>query len=138
MSIQDIIQQLTDTIRTSQATYQVALTVGVIIFLWIVRLIALRIVSKNVSDAESQYRWRKNLTYVIAFIGIFLVGRIWFKGFESVATFLGLLTAGLAIALRNPISDFAGWLFLIWRRPFYIGDRIQIGEGYSCSESYHF
>lgn len=128
MSIQEILQQLTNTIRTSQTTYQLTLTLGVIVFLWIVRFIALRIVNKHITDSESQYRWRKNLTYVVAFVGIFLVGRIWFKGFESFATFLGLMTAGLAIALRNPISDFAGWLFLMWRRPFYIGDRIQIGD----------
>ncbi len=128
MSIQKILQQLGDTISTSQTTYQLTLTLGVIVFLVIVRLFALYLVRHNVQDVSAQYSWRKNLTYIIAFIGVFLVGRIWFKGFESVATFLGLLTAGLAIALRNPISDFAGWLFLLWRRPFYIGDRIQIGD----------
>ena len=118
MSIQDVFSQLTDTIRTSQTSYQLTLTLAVIVFLWVVRLIAVYIVNKNVDDTSSIYRWRKNLTYITAFIGIFVVGRIWFKGFQSVATFLGLLTAGLAIALRNPVSDFAGWMFLMWRRPF--------------------
>src|SRR5690625_7940767 len=47
---------------------------------------------------------------------------------SSLATFLGLLTAGLAIALRDPVSDFAGWMFIIFKKPFELGDRIQIVE----------
>jgi hypothetical protein len=39
-----------------------------------------------------------------------------------------LLSAGLAIALQDPIVNLAGWLFIIWRRPFVVGDRIQIGD----------
>lgn len=44
------------------------------------------------------------------------------------ATFLGLASAGLAIALRDPVINLAGWAFILWRRPFDVGDRIQIGE----------
>jgi small-conductance mechanosensitive channel len=38
-----------------------------------------------------------------------------------------LLSAGIAIALKDPITDIAGWLFILWRKPFEVGDRIQIG-----------
>jgi small-conductance mechanosensitive channel len=34
----------------------------------------------------------------------------------------------VAIALRDPIVNFAGWLFIVWRKPFEVGDRIQIGQ----------
>jgi small-conductance mechanosensitive channel len=44
------------------------------------------------------------------------------------ATFLGLFSAGMAIALKDPVANLAGWGFIIWRRPFELGDRIQIGE----------
>lgn len=59
---------------------------------------------------------------------MFLVGRLWFSGFQSIATYLGLLSAGIAIALKDVVSNFAGWLFIISRRPFSVGDRIQIGN----------
>ncbi|OLC04924.1 MAG: mechanosensitive ion channel protein MscS, partial [Gemmatimonadetes bacterium 13_1_40CM_69_22] len=54
-------------------------------------------------------------------------GRMWIPGVQALATFLGLLSAGLAIALKDPVADLAGWAFIIWRRPFEVGDRIQIG-----------
>ena len=109
-------------------SYKIIGSLVTIIALWLIRFIAIRLVNRNVEDRGAQYRWRKNLTYFSVFLGILIVGRIWFEALGSVATFFGLLSAGLAIALREPVSDLAGWLFIIWRHPFKVGDRIQIGE----------
>ncbi|PAU95335.1 mechanosensitive ion channel protein MscS [Aliifodinibius salipaludis] len=109
-------------------SYQLILTIVAIFVIWLVRLIALRIINKKLPEAKAQYKWRKNMTYVAVFIGFLIVGRIWFEGLQSLATFLGLLSAGLAIALRGPVTDFAGWIFLLWRKPFDVGDRIQVGD----------
>jgi small-conductance mechanosensitive channel len=99
-----------------------------IALLVIARGLAVRLVNRNVPDARSRYHWNKALSYAAAFIGIFLIGRIWFVGFRSVATFLGLAAAGLVITLKEPVMNMAGWAFLLWRRPFVVGDRIQIGQ----------
>lgn len=109
-------------------TYQIAATLLVIFALWIIKIIATRIINRNVDEAKIKYKWRKNLTYVIGFMGLFIIGSIWSEGFKSFSTFLGLLSAGLAIALKDPVSDFAGWIFIFWRKPFDVGDRIQIGD----------
>lgn len=109
-------------------SYQIAATIIVILGLWLIRLIAVRIINKNIDDEKLQYKWRKNLTYVSGFLGLFIIGSIWSDGFKSFSTFLGLLSAGLAIALKDPVSDFAGWAFILWRKPFEVGDRIQIGD----------
>jgi small-conductance mechanosensitive channel len=53
---------------------------------------------------------------------------MWFRGFQSLSTYLGLVSAGLAIALQVPLVNLAGWIFILWRRPFSVGDRIQIGD----------
>lgn len=125
--------QFTENIKTflqssPGITYQLILTLSVFAGLWLVRFLAIRLVNHNLKDTRLQYKWRKNLTYIFAVIGAFLIGRIWFEGLASLATFLGLLSAGLAIALRDPVTDIAGWLFIIWRTPFDIGDRIQIDD----------
>ena len=38
------------------------------------------------------------------------------------------MSAGLAIALKDMLSDLAGWVFILWRKPIEVGNRIQIGE----------
>lgn len=99
-----------------------------IILLWLGRKIVLKIIYKNKKDVRLRYRWRKVSAYVAFGIGLFLVGRLWFEGFQSISTYLGLLSAGLAIALQDPLVNLAGWIFILWRRPFEVGDRIQIGD----------
>ena len=109
-------------------SYQIAATIIVVFALWLIRLIAVRIINRRIDDEKLQYKWRKNLTYVFGFLGLFIIGSIWSDGFKSFSTFLGLLSAGLAIALKDPVSDFAGWAFILWRKPFEVGDRIQLGD----------
>ena len=104
------------------------MTLGIIIVLWILRKVVLGLVHRNTSDHKVRYNWGKGSAYVVYAIGILLITRIWFEGVESLATYFGLVSAGLAIALKDPIVNVAGWLFLIWRRPFEVGDRVQIGE----------
>ncbi|HEX7122510.1 MAG TPA: mechanosensitive ion channel domain-containing protein [Gemmatimonadaceae bacterium] len=96
--------------------------------LWLLYRLTLAIVYRRVTDAWTRYRWRKSVGYTLVAAGIFLLWETWFRGFEAVATFLGLLSAGLAIALKDPVANVAGWAFIVWRRPFEVGHRIQIGS----------
>ncbi|MEX0680701.1 MAG: mechanosensitive ion channel domain-containing protein [Balneolales bacterium] len=101
-------------------------TLLVIFALWLIRLIILRFVYRHSSDPELHYKWRKYLSRVLFFIAFLILARTWFDGFQSIATFLGLLSAGIVIALKDSVADLAGWIFLLWRKPFEIGDRIEI------------
>jgi small-conductance mechanosensitive channel len=65
--------------------------------------------------------------YSIGGIGVILVARLWIQGITGIATYFGLLSAGIAIALQDPLTNLAGWLFILIRRPFRVGDRIQVG-----------
>jgi small-conductance mechanosensitive channel len=99
-----------------------------IIIIWILRRLIVKIVIDKIEDVTLRYRWKKYLTYIFVIIGIIIIFPIWFGNFTSVGTFLGLLSAGLAIAFKDPIVNLAGWLFVMIRKPFIVGDRIQIGN----------
>jgi small-conductance mechanosensitive channel len=45
----------------------------------------------------------------------------------AVATFAGLITAGVAVALQNVIVSMVGYFFLIGRFGIRVGDRVQVG-----------
>ncbi|MAZ60591.1 MAG: mechanosensitive ion channel protein MscS [Candidatus Marinimicrobia bacterium] len=94
----------------------------------ILRKLFLKILFRNTSNALVRYRWQKISSYVINVLALIIIGQIWFKGFESVATYLGLLSAGIAIALKDPLINLTGWAFILSRAPFVVGDRVQIGE----------
>jgi small-conductance mechanosensitive channel len=103
-------------------------SLAIILTLWLGRTLVVRMVWKRTESVQLRYRWQKVSAYVTVTLGILLVGRIWFAGIQPLATFLGLVTAGLAIALQDIVKSFAGWAFILWRRPFALGDRIQIGS----------
>ena len=107
---------------------KIFVTLVVVLLIWLIRNIILRIAFQWAKDVKDRYQWRKISTYVGVFLGILIIGRTWFEAFQSVATFLGLLSAGLAIALKDPLVNLAGWVFILWRHPLEVGDRIQMGE----------
>ena len=127
--IQDIIETIASSIGTSTAFVEKVLwTLLLILLLWTVRKVVDQLVYRRVEDQKARYSWNRGARYVVYVIGIILVGRIWFEGIASLATYLGLLSAGLAVALKDPIANMAGWLFILWRSPFEVGDRIEIGD----------
>lgn len=79
-------------------------------------------------DPNEQYYYRKTNKYIFLFIAFGVLINIWFQEVNSLATYLGLLSAGLAFALADVLGNMAGWLFIITRQPFQVGERIQIGQ----------
>lgn len=99
-----------------------------ILSLLILRRIILLFVNRRTKDVRIRYRWRKTTTYINFGLIVFIVGSVWFSGLRSLSVYLGLVSAGIAIALQTPLVNLAGWFFILWRRPFQVGDRIEIGN----------
>lgn len=91
------------------------------------RRVLLTVLDRRLEDGALVYRWSKASAYVAFVIGLLVIVQVWFTAIRSLGTFLGLVSAGLAIALKDLITDIAGWVFILWRKPFELGDRIQLG-----------
>jgi len=104
------------------------LSLAILLAAWLIRRLVMRAVESRVDDVRIRYQWRKRVTYVVVVVAALAVVRVWFAGLDSLATYLGLLSAGLAIALRDLVADLAAWIFIMWRKPFVVGDRIAIGD----------
>jgi len=114
---------------SSETQIKIISSLLIILVLWALRLLAYRVINRRfMQDTQALYSWRKAADYTAVTLGLLLVGRFWLDGMQSLATYLGLLSAGLAIALQDLIVNLAGWLFIYWRRPFKVGDRIEIGD----------
>jgi small-conductance mechanosensitive channel len=101
---------------------------AVLLFLWLFKYLVGWVARRRVTDTARLYHWRRITSYTCTLVALFLIGRIWIRGIDSIATFLGLFSAGLAIALHDSIANLAGWVFIVARQPFKVGDRVQIGD----------
>ena len=127
--MEQIVQFIHDRFGLSpDAQGKILATIIILIGLGIIRLIILKVVWRQTSDVRRRYAWKTALSYIIPFVGILLIIAVWFKAFSQLGAFLGLLSAGIAIALKDPLTNMAGWFFIIIRKPFSPGDRIQIGD----------
>jgi small-conductance mechanosensitive channel len=86
-----------------------------------------RVTGHAVVDGQNRYQVIKVASYTFGFVGVAVVIKIWLAGITGLATYFGLLSAGIAVSLQDPIINLAGWIFIVARRPFEVGDRIQIG-----------
>ena len=100
----------------------------ILLVLGAIRFSILRIVWRFTEDPKSRYTWRRSVSFIVGFLTVILIGSVWIKAIGQFGTFLGLLTAGLAIALKDMLTNIAGWIFILARKPFSLGDRIQIGD----------
>ncbi|MBO9203925.1 MULTISPECIES: mechanosensitive ion channel family protein [Niastella] len=84
----------------------------------------------------SKYKHVKAIAYnliqlvrIIAGIGIgMIIIAFLFQNWYTAAVSLGLISLVLGFALQTPISSFIGWLYIIARNPYKVGDRIQIND----------
>ena len=103
-------------------------TALVLVICFVVRWVISVIVRRRLKDLGRQYVALKTVNYLTGFLALAVILKIWIGGIAGLAAYLGILSAGLAIALQDPLTNLAGWLFITTRKPFVVGDRIEIGE----------
>ncbi len=90
------------------------------------KLFITKVICRQIEDDKRRYHIRRTITYVYTFIMVVIIGSIWFQGIASLSTFLGLASAGLAVAMHDTIANIVGFFFIEARKPFKVGDRIQL------------
>lgn len=124
------VQALADSFNiTVEALSNILWTIGALLFVLLLRRLARRVVTGNVDDAMAAYRANKIVNYMATTTFLLTAAFIWVDAFDSLSTYLGLVSAGIAIALADVLKNMVGWVYILGRRPFQVGDRIEV-DGY--------
>jgi small-conductance mechanosensitive channel len=82
----------------------------------------------QVENRPARYNLTRVLNFVVI-IAIFIIGlSLLFASWYTAVVSLGLLSLILGFALQTPITSLIGWIYLLTRQPYRVGDRIQIDE----------
>ena len=85
-------------------------------------------IHKNSDGRYSRYNLI-HLTRLISLIVVAIIAILFlFPNWYTAVVSLGLISLILGFALQTPISSFIGWIYIIIRNPYSIGDRIQIND----------
>lgn len=85
-----------------------------------------RAIFRYVHEGRRRYQFLLIRRIVMWFAVLMVVAFAFASQLGSVATFAGLITAGVAVALQNVILSVAGYFFLIGKFGIRVGDRVQI------------
>lgn len=105
-------------------------TLIVFFLLWIVKRINIILMNKAsqvVDDPKKRYQTKKMFDYLYRIILIIALMIVWEESLPNIFTFLGLFTAGLAVALKEPLVNMVGGIVILLTTPFKVGDRIELG-----------
>lgn len=103
-------------------------TLGVLVVGWIVLALGHKFISQRAPNPKEQYRRQRLLSTLVVVVGGAIIIGLWAKLLPHASTFLGLIGAGLAVALREPLLSIAGRIAIFFAHMYTAGDRIEINK----------
>ena len=98
----------------------------VVVCLMILRLIDVYVIGR-VQNVVYQYNLRRVSRLILALVIAFFVLTVFFQNWYTAVVSFGLISLILGFALQTPITSFIGWVYILVREPYRVGDRIKIG-----------
>jgi small-conductance mechanosensitive channel len=102
-------------------------TVFIVVVLGIAKAVSVYGIGR-VAEASTAFTLRRILHLVtgivIGFIGVSIFFANWYTALISV----GVVSIIVGLSVQTPMSSFIGWIYILVRRPYRVGDRIKIGD----------
>lgn len=105
---------------------RVAQTIIVILIGYLLVAVLVKFTNRRVKDLKARHTLRKNIAYFVTVLIILIIIFFWFHKLSSFTIFLGVASAGVALALQEALLCVAGWFLIMFKHPYEVGDRIEL------------
>lgn len=102
-------------------------SMAIVLILAVARLVRAKSIDV-IDNAVTRYNLQRISGLVVFVLIALIVVSMLFANWYAAAASLGLISLVLGFALQTPITSFIGWIYILARRPYRVGDRISIGE----------
>jgi hypothetical protein len=106
---------------------RLGIVLGLLVTVWVLAEVWRRAVLRYVHEPRRRYQFLLVRTILMWAVIIAIVGLSFVTEISSFATFAGLITAGVAVAMQSVLVSIVGYFFLIGKYGIRVGDRVQIG-----------
>jgi small-conductance mechanosensitive channel len=100
---------------------------AVVVLLAIAKLVDVYFLG-SIDSPVSRYNLRRVAKLLLACLLVVAVISIVFQNWYTTLVSVGLLSLVLGLAVQTPVTSFLGWIYILARTPYRVGDRIQIGD----------
>jgi len=109
-------------------TVRRGIVAGLLAAVWVVAEVWRRAVVRYVREPRRRYQLLLVRAILMWVVIVGIVGLSFVTEISSFATFAGLITAGVAVAMQSVLVSIVGYFFLIGKYGVRVGDRVQIGN----------
>lgn len=89
-----------------------------------------KIVGRKIEDKTTLFNFDRVADLFAGFLILGIILSLLFANWYAAMVSFGIVSLILGFALQNPITSFFGWLYILIRKPYEVGDRIRIGNVY--------
>lgn len=87
-----------------------------------------KIVNRKIEDKTKEFNFNRIADFFAALLILIIFLSLLFANWYAAAVSFGIVSLVLGFALQNLITSFFGWLYILIRKPYEVGDRIKIGN----------
>jgi len=120
------LEATTDWLLDHQVYANILFTAMVIALVHFIGHVVERALQRGATDLEGKHKIRRAMSWLRAVVLVVALVAIWISGAGQMGVFLGVMGAGIALSLQEVLLCVAGWALVIIKKPFDIGDRIQL------------
>ena len=102
-------------------------TVFIVVVLAIAKSVSVYAIGR-VSDTSTVFTLRRILHLVVGILIVLIGLSIFFANWYTALISVGVISVIVGLSVQTPMSSFIGWIYILVRRPYRVGDRIKIGD----------
>jgi small-conductance mechanosensitive channel len=109
---------------------KIVLGVMLVSFVLLAARLVKKIVNRKIEDKTTVFNFNRVADLFASLLILLIVLSLLFANWYATMVSFGIVSLILGLALQNPLTSFFGWLFILIRKPYEVGDRIRIGNVY--------
>lgn len=100
---------------------------AVVLLLAVAKLLDVYVLGRIVSRV-SRYNLRRVAKLILGLLLVLVVMSILFQNWYTALVSVGVISLVVGLAVQTPVTSFLGWIYILVRAPYRVGDRIKIGD----------
>lgn len=105
---------------------KLSVSLFLIALIFLLGKVSARLIYTKVHNEGDRYNLLRITRFLAIVFSLIVVGSFLFQNIYTAALGFGLISLVLGFALQAPITSFIAWIYLVFRRSYLVGDRIQI------------
>src|SRR5438876_1589911 len=102
-------------------------TVMIIVLLGMAKAVSVYAIG-SVADASTRFTLKRIVRLIVAVLIAIIALSVFFVNWYTALISVGVLSVIVGLSVQTPMSSFIGWIYILVRRPYRVGDRIEIDD----------